>query len=101
VRNSIGLLATKEEIIEAMVSEEDKRRMRRLAADLAEIENDTVVEGEALRALIRWANDERAKAGIPPLETRELDDIPELGFHERARALGMVRPRRDAPQRRH
>lgn len=71
----------------------------RLAADLKEFENDELIEGEALRALIRWTSERRAKAGIPPLETRELDDIPELGLHERARALGMVKPRRTDPQR--
>ena len=84
-----------------MVSEEDRRRMRRLAEDLKEFEVDTPVEGEDLRALIRWANERRAKAGIPPLETREDDDIPELGLYERARALGMVTTRRADPQRDH
>jgi hypothetical protein len=84
-----------------MVSKEDKRRMRRLAEDLEQAENDTPIEGIALRALITWANESRAKAGIPPLETRDENDIPEKGIHERARALGMVSPRRQAPQRGH
>jgi hypothetical protein len=77
-----------------MVSAEDRRRMKRLAEDLKEAEIDTSVEGEALRELIRWANEGRRKAGIAPLETREKDDIPEQGLYDRARALGMVRPRR-------
>ena len=77
-----------------MVSKEDKRRMARLAADLATIENNESIDGEALRTLIQWANERRRKAGIPLLETRNEDDIPEVGLHERARALGMVRPRR-------
>lgn len=74
------------------MTEEDKRRMRRLSEDLKEIETDTLVEGESLRQLIRWTNEKRAEMGIPPLETRDIDDIPELGLHERARALGMVEP---------
>jgi hypothetical protein len=82
-----------------MVSEEDKRRMRRLAEDLERAEVDTPIEGVALRALIRWANEMRAKAGIPPLETRDEEDIPEKGIHERARALGMVSPLRQSPKR--
>jgi hypothetical protein len=75
-----------------MVSEEDKRRMRRLAEDLKEAESDELVQGEALRELIEWANGMRAKVGIPPLETDDPDgDPPELELYRRARALGMVR----------
>lgn len=73
-------------------TEEDKRRMRRLAEDLKEFESNTVVEGQALRDLVEWTNRRRAARGIPPLDAHGIDDIPEMGFHERARALGMVRP---------
>jgi 8-oxo-dGTP pyrophosphatase MutT (NUDIX family) len=84
-----------------MVSEEDKRRMRRLAEDLKAIESDTQIEGQALRDLIHWINEWRVKAGISPLETRDDNDIPEQGLYDRAKALGMVRARRGDPQRDH
>lgn len=73
----------------AKVTEEDKRRMRRLAADLKETENDELVTGEALRNLIRWANERRRAQGIPPFEERDPDAVPEERLYERARSLGM------------
>lgn len=70
--------------------------MRVLARDLKEAEVDTLVEGEALRSLIEWANEQRAKLGIPPLDVDHDDDEPgEVELFERAKALGMVRPSRE------
>lgn len=80
---------------EPKVTEEDKRRMRVLARDLKEAEVDTLVEGDALRALVEEANAWRAEHGIPPLDIgSDEDDPPELELYRRARELGMVRRRR-------
>lgn len=76
------------------VSDEDKRRMRRLAQDLKEFETDELVEGEKRLALILDANKRRAAEGRPLLEVPDPDAIPEQGLYDRAKRLGMVRRRR-------
>jgi hypothetical protein len=67
--------------------------MRRLAADLEAVENEDDDQVEGHRALLEWLNDRRAERGLAPVETVE-EEVPELGFYRRAKALGMVRPRR-------
>lgn len=78
------------------VSEADRRRMRRLAEASARLERETgwgtPAEREAIIALV---NSARELDGSAPLDPEP--PPPELGFHERARALGLVRdPRRPA-----
>lgn len=77
-----------------MVSEEDRRRMRRLSEDLASVENDESIDLRSYRMIREWLNERRAERGLPLLETDDEDDAPEEGILERAKALGMVRPRR-------
>lgn len=74
------------------VSDEDKRRMAILARDLDATESKTSVDPAGHRALIQWVEEQRAQRGLPPRP--ENDDTPEKGLFERAKALGMVRPRR-------
>ena len=73
----------------AKVSAEDKRRMRRLGADLSTIDRDDPLEIEGFDELRDWLNVHRAKRGVPPLD-QLVDEIPEHGMHRRARALGLV-----------
>ena len=69
------------------VSERDRARMRRLAADLAESETDEPGTPEQRRAILAWINERRAEIGAAPLHDR----APEEGLYERARSLGMDR----------
>jgi 8-oxo-dGTP pyrophosphatase MutT (NUDIX family) len=77
----------------AKVSAEDKRRMRRLAVDLSAIDNAESIDIDGYIALREWLNERRASRGLPPVDHVE-DEVPELRMFERAKALGMVRPRR-------
>lgn len=65
-------------------------RMDRIARDTADDHGWGSPEERAW--IIRHANEWRRRHGIPPL--RDDPDRPdELGFHERARALGMLETR--------
>ena len=68
------------------VTADDRRRMARLARDLAEIETDDAPEPDALAAIVDAVNRDREARGLPPL--RE-DAPPEEQFYRRARALGL------------
>jgi hypothetical protein len=75
------------------ISDEDKRKFRRQAEDLAKIDDTEPIGVETGREVVAWMNEIRAKDGTPPLELTDADeeDRPELEFYRRARALGMVR----------
>lgn len=80
------------------VTKEDRRRMRVLARDLAEVETDVPLEGRALRALVSQANAWREQRGIQPLDVgSDEDDPPESELYRRAKRLGMVRAGRRRP----
>ncbi len=68
------------------VSDADKAKMARLAADLREGETDEEPTPERRAAIIAWLNSERARDGTPPLAD-EADDRPELELYRYARAL--------------
>ena len=70
-----------------MVSPDDKRKMARIAADLAAGEtNDRGTESQRAE-LLKIINADRAAHGRPALTDR----APEEGFYDRARSLGMAR----------
>ena len=71
------------------VSDDDRRRMARVAADLAEIETDEPASPEQLAAAVAAANRRRAARGQPPLDNEP--EPPEEEFYRRARALGLRR----------
>jgi hypothetical protein len=74
------------------VSDEDRRRMQRLARELELIETDDIPDEATMRVRIAAANEWRARHGIPALE--EVDaNPPELEFYRYARAIGLSRRR--------
>ncbi|MEX2626373.1 MAG: hypothetical protein WD225_05790 [Ilumatobacteraceae bacterium] len=77
------------------VSDADRAKMRRIAADLAAGETDDSGTPAQRRTLLSWINARRADIGTPPLDDR----APEEGLYERARSLGMARIDRWAPFR--
>lgn len=80
----------------ASVSDDDRYKMRRLAQASARLERETGWGMPAERAaIIALVNSRRELDGSAPLDPEP--PPPELGFHERARDLGLVRdPRRPA-----
>lgn len=85
--------------MEAMaVSKRDRERMAFLAKASAELEKETgPASPEFRRWVIKEANRDRARIGLPPLEDWDADDAPELGFFRRARELGMLPNRHRNP----
>ncbi|GAC1598318.1 MAG: hypothetical protein NVS3B21_23720 [Acidimicrobiales bacterium] len=77
------------------VSEQDRKRMARFAADLAALEMDEEPPPDRRAAVVAWANEARTRAHLPPLD-EDWWHVPEEEFHRRACALGMVEP---TPQR--
>lgn len=75
-----------------VVSDEDRRRFMRQAEALQEAETDEEVTGAARERETALRNESRARRGLPPLKD-EFEDPPEAQFHERARALGLIRRR--------
>lgn len=71
------------------MSDRDRQKMARVAADLAAIETDEEPAPDRRREIIAWANAARARRGQPPLSESDADP-PEEEFYRRARALGMV-----------
>jgi len=80
------------------VSEHDREYMRRLGESSKKLAAETGWGTPEERAWIfEFVNARRAEIGLPPLEDK--DDVPpELGFFERAKALGMLRPRARDPR---
>lgn len=78
------------------VSEQDRKRMARLAVDLAALETDEEPSSDQRAAVVAWANDARIRAHRPPLN-EDWWRVPEEEFHRRARALGMVEPTPTCP----
>jgi hypothetical protein len=74
-------------ILAAMVSDRDRAKMQRLAADLASGETDDQGTPEQRRDLLEMINADRVRHGAEPLSDR----APEEGLYERARSLGMAR----------
>jgi hypothetical protein len=70
-----------------MVSDRDRAKMQRLAADLASGETDDRGTPDQRRDLLAVINADRARHGAEPLSDR----APEEGLYERARSLGMAR----------
>jgi hypothetical protein len=66
-----------------MVSDEERRAFERQAAALDAAESDDEGTLAFRHELIEWANAERARRGIEPLQT-------EGEIHWRARALGLL-----------
>jgi hypothetical protein len=70
-----------------MVSDRDRAKMQRLAADLASGEIDDRGTPDQRRDLLAIINADRVRHGAEPLSDR----APEEGLYERARSLGMAR----------
>ncbi|MGH8993655.1 MAG: hypothetical protein ACRDZ7_19255 [Acidimicrobiia bacterium] len=73
------------------VSQDDRRRMDRLARDLGAVETDEPPEPGAIADSVAWANEWRRQSGLAPLA--ENAEPPEEEFYQRARALGLRRHR--------
>lgn len=69
------------------VSDADRSKMRRIAADLEAGESDERGTPAQRRSLLEWINADRATIGAAPLDDR----APEEGLYERAKSLGMAR----------
>lgn len=72
------------------MSEADRERMRRQAADLAEADTDDPGTVARRRALLDGVNAMRVSDGAAPFADED-EEPPELEFFRRARALGMAR----------
>lgn len=73
------------------VRDDDRRRMRAIARDLASIETDEEPGPDILDRIVAAADRDRALLGIPPLQRDEAR--PEEELYRRARALGLRRLR--------
>src|SRR5438132_3662847 len=78
------------------VSDEDRRRMMRLARDLEAVETDEPASPQALAAAVTEANRRRLDRGLPRLADEP--EPPEEEFYRRARALGLRRSGRGDPR---
>lgn len=76
---------------EPRVTDEDKARWALQVEGLKSEENDDEGTPEWRAMMVEQANRHRAARGIPPLK-EWWEDKGELQIHERARALGLLRP---------
>lgn len=72
-------------------------RERRWLEAMQKVSQETALESgwgtpEDRQWVTDWANERRARKGIPPLGP-DTDYPPELEFYERARTLGLLRSR--------
>ena len=73
------------------VSDDERRKYASLAESLRKIETNEEMPPEQAARVVAAANEDRARAGLPPLlDERDLE-LPEEGFYRRARALGFMR----------
>lgn len=73
------------------VSGDDRRRFQSQADSLRGVETDEEMAPEHAARTVAAANDDRARAGLPPLRDEREIELPEEGFYRRARALGLMR----------